>query len=53
MAIYKDWRIFRRILKRNLALDRTSSSVAAGGELSVKATSEVVLRSDLQSQVLG
>ena len=24
MAIYGDWRIFRRILKRDLALDRTS-----------------------------
>ena len=24
MAIYKDWRIFRRILKRDLALDRKS-----------------------------
>ena len=24
MAIYKDWRILRRILKRDLALDRTS-----------------------------
>ena len=24
MAIYKDWRIFRNILKRDLALDRTS-----------------------------
>ena len=24
MAIYEDWRIFRKILKRDLALDRTS-----------------------------
>ena len=24
MAIYEDWRIFRKILKRNLALDRKS-----------------------------
>ena len=24
MAIYEDWRIFRRILKRDLVLDRTS-----------------------------
>ena len=24
MTIYEDWRIFRRILKRDLALDRTS-----------------------------
>ena len=24
MVIYEDWRIFRRILKRDLALDRTS-----------------------------
>ena len=24
MAIYEDWRIFRRILKRDLALDRKS-----------------------------
>ena len=24
MAIYEDWRIFRKILKRDLALDETS-----------------------------
>ena len=64
-AIYEDWRIFRRILKRDLALDRilvsgvwrylvgVESEHLAGSELLVKMTSEVVPRSDLQSQVLG
>ena len=58
MAIYRDWRIFRRILKRDLALDGWRYLVGvdgehlAGGELLVKTTSEVVPRSDLLSQGL-
>ena len=64
MAIYGDWRIFRRILKRDLALDgvsgrrrmalssRVDGEHLAGGELSVKTTSEVVPRSDLLSRGL-
>ena len=53
MAIYGDSRIFRRILKHDLALDGWRYLVdidgehLAGGELLVKTTSEVVLRSDL------
>ena len=62
MAINEDWRIFKRILKRDLALDRKSGRRRivlsgwrchlAGDELLVKTTSEVVPRSDLLSRGL-
>ena len=65
MAIYEDRRIFRRILKHDLALDGASgrdgvwrylvgidSEHLMGSELLVKTTSKVVPRSDLLSQGL-
>ena len=45
MAIYEDWKIFRKILKRDLALNRTSGRCGSrrrvGGEDDLRGSSEI------------